>query len=97
MTSVAELIESQVVRTVEAVRLRGTELEKAGAVQLVRFAPLVVTAEVDDAAAHVELTVVEGSLRWFCTCREGRAGAFCVHCVATALATRRRAPARPHR
>ncbi|MFI0423369.1 hypothetical protein [Spongiactinospora sp. 9N601] len=85
MPSVAELVESEVARVSQAVRARGVELEREGAVQLVRYAPLVVTAEVDDAAARVELTIVEGSLCWFCTCAEGRSGAFCGHCAATAL------------
>jgi hypothetical protein len=86
MPSVAELVGTQVAQAAQAVRARADELEKSGAVQVVRYAPMVVTAEVDDAAAHVELTVVEGALRWYCTCAEGRNGTFCPHCTATALA-----------
>ena len=94
MRQVAELAETEVAQAAQAVRARGGELEMAGAVQLVRFAPQVVTAEVDDCAARVEFTVVEGRFRWYCTCGDGRAGAFCAHCVATALATRKRVQVR---
>ncbi|SDG45084.1 hypothetical protein SAMN05421505_104195 [Sinosporangium album] len=90
MTSVPELVEVELERACEAARARGAELERAGAVQLVRYAPSVVTAEVDDHAAHVEFAVVDGVLTCFCTCRDGRAGEFCAHCVATALAACRR-------
>ncbi|MEU7003427.1 hypothetical protein [Nonomuraea sp. NPDC046570] len=82
-----DLAELQLELIADAVVERGEALEAS--VQLVRFAPLVMTAEVDDAAAHVELSVIDGTLRWFCTCAEGRAGAFCAHCVATTLARRR--------
>ncbi|MCG5220647.1 hypothetical protein [Streptosporangium sp. KLBMP 9127] len=92
MRRVAELAETQVAQVAPAVRARGGELEAAGAVQLVRFAPQVVTAEVDDCAAHVEFTIVDDSLRCYCTCAAGRTGDFCAHCVATALATTRRVP-----
>ncbi|WP_271222573.1 hypothetical protein [Streptosporangium carneum] len=63
---------------------RGGELERAGAVQLVRFSPILVVAEVDDGAACVRFQVVEGDVRWQCSCDSGRNGAFCAHCVATA-------------
>jgi uncharacterized Zn finger protein len=92
MPTVAALIEAELSQTTESVRSRGAELERAGAVQLVRFAPFLITAEVDDAAAHVEFTIVEGCLQWFCTCPAGRTGVFCHHCVATTLATRRHTP-----
>ncbi|MDF5754995.1 hypothetical protein [Spongiactinospora sp. TRM90649] len=94
MPSVADLVEAEIARAAQTVRAGAAELEQGGAVQLVRYAPLVVSAEVDDDAAHVELTVVEGSLRWFCTCAVGRGGAFCVHCGATAIAACRRSPVR---
>jgi uncharacterized Zn finger protein len=89
MPSVAELVMSCLATAGDRERARGRELAGAGAVQLVRFAPLDVRAEVDDDAAHVQLSVVNGELRWRCTCAEGRAGAFCPHCVATALTARR--------
>ncbi|GII93524.1 hypothetical protein [Sinosporangium siamense] len=89
MTSVPELVEAELERAAEAARVRGAELEAAAAVQLVRYSPSTVTAEVDDGAAHVEFAMVDGALTCFCTCRAGRAGEFCAHCVATALAARR--------
>jgi hypothetical protein len=82
-----ELAELQLGEAAQPVIERGERLEPA--VQLIRFAPLIVRAEVDDQAARVELAVVDGRLHWFCTCREGLAGAFCAHCVATTLARRR--------
>ena len=82
-----ELAETQLELTADTLVERGEALEAS--VQLIRFAPQIITAEVDDDSAHVELSVLDGALRWFCTCPEGRLGIFCVHCVATTLARRR--------
>lgn len=84
---IGELAETQVWLAAPQVVEQGEELEES--VQVVRYAPTVVTAEVAGGAAHVELRVVDGSLAWFCTCGEGRKGVFCAHCVATTLARRR--------
>ncbi|GAA3443668.1 hypothetical protein [Planomonospora venezuelensis] len=90
MMRVAELVESELARAAEAVLTRGGELERAGRVQLVRFGPRLMTAEVDDGAACVEFRIADGSLEWYCTCAEGRRGVFCAHCAATAQSVRRR-------
>ncbi|GIH91008.1 hypothetical protein ACFFMN_32465 [Planobispora siamensis] len=90
MTRVAELIEAELARTAEAVLAEGGELERAGAVQLVRFGPAFIAAEVGGGRERVELQVVDGALKWYCTCDAGRQGAFCTHCVATAQSVRRR-------
>ncbi|MER5419703.1 hypothetical protein [Streptosporangium roseum] len=90
MKQIAELIGLETDRAAEAALARGGELERSGAVQLVRFSPSLVTAEVDDGAAYVEFRVVDGVLCWYCTCAEGRSGALCAHCVATAQSVRRR-------
>ncbi|GAA3127858.1 hypothetical protein GCM10010466_18320 [Planomonospora alba] len=91
MKEMAELLGSQLERAAGPALARGGELEQAGAVQLVRFGPLCVTAEVDDGAACVEFRRdAEDALRWFCTCAEGRRGVFCAHCAATAQSVRRK-------
>lgn len=90
MKQIAELIGLEADRAAEAALAHGGELERSGAVQLVRFSPSLITAEVDDGAAYVEFRVVDGVLRWYCTCAEGRGGAVCAHCVATAQSVRRR-------
>ncbi|WP_433250204.1 hypothetical protein ACQPYK_03760 [Streptosporangium sp. CA-135522] len=90
MVGIAELIGPEVDRATPAALVRGGELERSGAVQLVRFSPSLVTAEVDDGAARVEFRAVDGAMRWYCTCAEGRDGVFCAHCVATAQSVRRR-------
>ncbi|WP_449061798.1 SWIM zinc finger family protein [Planomonospora algeriensis] len=90
MTGMSELTGAQLSGAAQAVLARGDELERSGAVQLVRFGPLRVTAEVDDSAACVDFQVADGVLRWSCTCREGREGAFCAHCAATAQSVRRK-------
>ncbi|GAA5082058.1 putative Zn finger protein [Thermocatellispora tengchongensis] len=87
MPSIAGLLEAEIARAPDAVRARGAELNRSGAVQVVRFGPSAVTAEVDGPAHRVEFTLVNGTLHWFCTCPEGRAGAFCHHCVAAAHST----------
>jgi uncharacterized Zn finger protein len=88
MQKIADLIEAEAERADQAALARGGELARAGAVQLVRFGPPQVTAEVDDGAACVEFRIVDETLRWHCSCPEGRKGAFCAHCVATAQSVR---------
>ncbi|MDP9863432.1 MULTISPECIES: hypothetical protein [Streptosporangium] len=91
MKEIAELIGAEADRAGQAALARGGELEKSGAVQLVRFSPSVVAAEVDDGAARVEFRLADGVLHWWCTCAEGRDnGAMCAHCVATAQSVRSR-------
>ncbi|GAA0426616.1 hypothetical protein Acor_83670 [Acrocarpospora corrugata] len=84
--SLHELAESQLSATTPQARIRGRELEMAGAVQVLRFTPRMVVAEVDDSTTRVEMGVTDEYLWWYCSCVEGRTGAFCGHCVATALA-----------
>ncbi|MDP9847199.1 hypothetical protein [Streptosporangium lutulentum] len=88
MQRIADLIGAEADRADQAALEHGDELEKSGAVQLVRFSPPLVTAEVDEGAACVEFRIVDGVLRWHCTCRDGRSGLFCAHCVATARSVR---------
>ncbi|MER6825421.1 hypothetical protein ABT352_05480 [Streptosporangium sp. NPDC000563] len=88
MRKIADLIETEAERADLAALARGGELARAGAVQLVRFGPPRVTAEVDDGAACVDFRLVDEALRWHCSCPEGRQGAFCAHCVATAQSVR---------
>lgn len=88
MQKIADLIEAEAERADQAALDRGGELARAGAVQLVRFGPPRVTAEVDDGAACVEFRVADETLVWHCSCPEGRNGAFCAHCVATAQSVR---------
>ncbi|MFC4058756.1 hypothetical protein ACFOWE_10650 [Planomonospora corallina] len=90
MMEMAELLGVRLEGADRAALVRGDELEQAGAVQLVRFGPLRVTAEVDDGAACVEFLRDADDLRWSCTCAEGRRGAFCAHCAATAQSVRRK-------
>ncbi|GAA4225265.1 putative Zn finger protein [Streptosporangium album] len=97
MGTIAELVGPEMGRAARAAVTRGDELERSGAVQLVRFSPSLVTAEVDDGAAHVELRAVDGVMHWRCTCAEGRDGAFCAHCVATVRSLTRRGEERASR
>ncbi|GGS82879.1 hypothetical protein GCM10010156_46940 [Planobispora rosea] len=90
MVKVAELVCSELGRATEAALTAGDELERSGVVQLVTFRPLLVIAEVGDASARVEFRMAGDHLEWYCTCPEGREGAFCAHCVATAQSVRRR-------
>ena len=91
MQRIADLIGAEADRADQAALAHGNELEKSGAVQLVRFSPPLVTAEVADGAACVEFRIFDGALHWYCTCLEGRSGTFCAHCVATAQSVRVRA------
>lgn len=80
MQTIAELVKAEAERAGQSARAQGGTL----AVQLVRFSPRLVTAEVDEGAACVEFRIVDETLDWRCSCPEGRGGAFCAHCVATA-------------
>ncbi|WP_202638813.1 SWIM zinc finger family protein [Bailinhaonella thermotolerans] len=93
MPTVADLVSEETLWELAEERAYHEGYGLAPVVQLIRFAPLVVTAEIGTSALYVELTVTGGELRWFCTCPAGRAGLFCSHCVATALIACRRAPA----
>lgn len=90
MQTIADLIGTESARAGQEARTRGDALARSAAVQLVRFSPSLVTSEVDDGAACVEFRVVDGALRWHCSCPEGRTGLFCAHCVATAQSVRTR-------
>ncbi|MER7207939.1 hypothetical protein [Streptosporangium sp. NPDC000239] len=84
MDDIARLIGFEAKLASQEALAHGGDLESAGAVQLVRFCPTLITAEVDDDAACVRFQIVDEDLRWFCTCEPGRKGNFCAHCVATA-------------
>ncbi|WP_326634929.1 SWIM zinc finger family protein [Streptosporangium sp. NBC_01755] len=86
MQTIAKLVEAEAERAEQPVRAQSGTL----AVQLVRFSPQLVTAEVDEGAARVEFRIVDGALSWYCSCPEGRSGVFCAHCVATAQSVRTR-------
>jgi uncharacterized Zn finger protein len=98
MPSVADLVEEErLQRLADADALRqGADLAAEDRVQLEAFAPLQVTARVDDAegAYRVELRATGDELTWSCTCPDGQGGAFCRHAVAAARVTWQRAPRR---
>ena len=97
MASVADLVEEDELRKLAAAGelARGSTLADEGRVRLERFAPLSVTAVVEDGSLfEVGLWVAEGRLVWACTCPAGAGGAFCPHAVAAARETWRRAPRR---
>ena len=75
---------------------RGRELVDRGAVRIESVTPARVAAVVEDGEPRrVELRATERGLEWWCGCPPGRAGAFCLHVVAAAFATWRRASAPP--
>ncbi|MFF0575082.1 hypothetical protein ACFY19_31165 [Streptosporangium saharense] len=89
MDDIARLIGFEAKIASQEALARGGDLERADAVQLVRFCPTLITAEVDDDAACVRFQIVDEDLRWHCTCEPGRNGDFCAHCVATAKSVAR--------
>jgi uncharacterized Zn finger protein len=94
MTSVADLVEeAELGKLATADELkRGSLLAEEGRVQLERFAPLSVTAVVEDGPLfEVGLWVTDERLAWACTC-PGGGRVFCAHAVAAARDTLRRAP-----
>ncbi|MGH2704104.1 MAG: SWIM zinc finger family protein [Actinomycetota bacterium] len=88
--AVAELVdEASISRLAPAhVLSAGVDEAERGGVRLEEVGPMLVTARVG--YAHVELRSA-GGLAWSCTCRDGQAGAFCVHVAAAAVETWRRA------
>ena len=92
MASVAELIhEDSLRRWAGPIGYRqGVDLAVSGCVQLVSFAPVRVTARVEDLVfQHVELRSTGRGLSWSCTCREGGSRVLCKHSVAVAVETRK--------
>ena len=98
MPSLVDLVESHLLRnltdpdTYEA----GVELADRGAVEFDELGPLHARARVEDGQALVvDLKSGPGKLIWSCSEPGGSWGALCRHCVAAAVETRNRAPARP--
>jgi len=97
MPSVADLVDEETVRRLAGpeAHARGTTLADEGHVRIGEFGPLLVSASVDDERPHdVELRAAGATLTYTCTCDEAAGGAFCAHCAATAIVTRRRSPNR---
>ena len=97
MASVADLVEEDELRKLATVDelAQGSKLADEGRVRLERFAPLSVTAVVEDGSLfEVGVWVAEGRLAWTCTCPAGARGVLCPHAVAAARETWRRAPKR---
>ena len=97
MASVAELVHEDALRRLAGpIGYReGVDLAVSGCVQLVSFAPVRVTARVEDLVLqHVELRSTGRGLSWSCTCREGGSQALCKHSVAVGLETRQRSSSR---
>jgi uncharacterized Zn finger protein len=97
MASVAELVHEDALRGLAGPigYRQGVDLAVSGCVQLVSFAPVRVTARVEDLVfQHVELRATGNGLSWSCTCREGGSRAPCKHSVAVAVETRQRSPSR---
>ncbi len=97
MPSVADLVEAPAIAglAAPAVLAAGDALAAAGAVRITIFGPLSVAARVDGPDRAATALAADGvTLRWSCSCLQGRRGAFCAHLVATARVTWNRAPAR---
>jgi uncharacterized Zn finger protein len=97
MASVAELVHEDALRRLAGpTRYRqGVDLAVSGCVQLVSFAPVRVTARVEDLVfQHVELRSTTRGLSWSCTCHDEGSRALCKHSVAVAVETRQGSPAR---
>ena len=97
MKSVADYVSPESLRSLATpANLRlGEEIAKDEGVELVEFSPQLVTARVRPRGGlrrTVELRSTEEGLTWRCTCT--RRGLFCKHCVAAALTTRKKSPAR---
>ena len=98
MPSLVDLVESHLLRnltdpdTYDA----GVELADRGAVEFDELGPLHARARVEDGPTFVaDLKSGPGKLIWSCSEPGGSWGALCRHCVAAAVETRHRAPARP--
>jgi uncharacterized Zn finger protein len=96
--SVADLVDAAALKrlaTPSNLRL-GRAIAARGGVALLKFGPLRVTAKVSVAGGArrtVELDSTLRGLRWKCTCTR-KPDLFCKHCVAAAIVTWRKAPAR---
>ena len=97
MASVAELVDEDALRRLAGpIGYRdGVDLAVSGCVQLVSFAPVRVTARVEDLVfQHVELRSTTRGLNWSCTCPQGGSRTLCKHSVAVAVETRQGSPSR---
>lgn len=100
MPSVADLVEpARLTDLATPATLRlGREIAAAGAVELLEFGPLRVRGKVGGPGTNsqtrtTELLSVGGELEWSCTCSSDTT-LFCKHCVALAVTTWDKAPAR---
>ena len=100
MPSVADLVEpARLTDLATPATLRlGREIAAAGAVELLEFGPLRVRGKVGGPRTNsqtrtTELLSVGGKLEWSCSCSSDTT-LFCKHCVALAVTTRDKAPAR---
>jgi uncharacterized Zn finger protein len=97
MASVADLVEPELLRerAGEYLQRAGEVLRESGRVRIVEFAPMRVTAAVDDGGIRsVELESTPGGLQASCSCGAPSADGLCPHAVATAIETWHRAPNR---
>ncbi|MGZ6297393.1 MAG: hypothetical protein ACXWPV_09745, partial [Candidatus Limnocylindrales bacterium] len=97
MPSVADLVADHLLRSLTDAETyeAGRQLAAHGAVTFESFEPMRVRAAVDDGGPYlVELRSGPGKLGWSCSEPGGSRGDFCRHCVATAVETWQRAPAR---
>jgi uncharacterized Zn finger protein len=98
MPSVADLVEAASFEELAGAdeRAAGWELADRGAVRLVAFEPIRVTAEVADGEPwpRVELATSGDQLDWSCSCHAGPPVGACRHVVAAGLEAWRRAPGR---
>jgi hypothetical protein len=98
MPSLVDLVQSHLLRnlTDPDTYAAGVELADRGAVEFDELGPLHARARVEDGQALVvDLKSGPGKLIWSCSEPGGSWGALCRHCVAVAVETRHRAPARP--
>jgi uncharacterized Zn finger protein len=97
MRSVADLVEDHLLRALTDAETyaAGRALADQGAVTFEQFGPSAVRAAVADEVRYlVDLHVGREGLHWTCSDPGGRSGHYCRHCVAAAVETWRRAPAR---
>jgi catechol 2,3-dioxygenase-like lactoylglutathione lyase family enzyme len=97
MPLVADLVENHLLRnlTDPDTYAGGVELADRGAVEFDEFSPLHARARVRDGETFIaDLRMGPGKLIWSCSEPGGSRGALCRHCVAAAVETWRRAPAR---
>jgi len=94
--SVADLVAPDLLPTLATpsnLRL-GREIAEQAGVEILEFGPLRVTAKVTGGQRRtVELQATPAGLAWRCSCTRDRA-LFCKHCVAAAIVTWEKAPAR---